>query len=73
MRKSGKPAVTSGDVARLAKVSQSAVSRALTAGASVSEKTRAKVLKAASEAQEKFWGAATVAEGTTLLSEARAR
>ena len=49
MRKSGKPAVTSGDVARLAKVSQSAVSRALTAGASVSEKTRAKVLKAASE------------------------
>ena len=39
--------VTSGDVAKLAKVSQSAVSRALTPGASVSDKTREKVLKAA--------------------------
>lgn len=41
--------VTSGDVARLAKVSQSAVSRTFTPGASVSEKTRDKVMKAAVE------------------------
>ena len=40
---------TSGDVARLAKVSQSAVSRAFTDGASVSAKTRQKVLQAATE------------------------
>jgi DNA-binding LacI/PurR family transcriptional regulator len=38
---------TSSDVARLAGVSQSAVSRTFTPGASVSSKTRAKVLKAA--------------------------
>jgi DNA-binding LacI/PurR family transcriptional regulator len=38
---------TSSDVARLAGVSQSAVSRAFTPGAPVSTKTRAKVLKAA--------------------------
>lgn len=46
-RKPNKVPVTSGDVAKLAKVSQSAVSRALTPGASVSDKTREKVLKAA--------------------------
>lgn len=40
---------TSADVARLAKVSQSAVSRTFTPGASVSEATRQKVLKAAAE------------------------
>lgn len=40
-------AVTSIDVARLASVSQSAVSRTFTPGASVSEETRAKVLEAA--------------------------
>jgi DNA-binding LacI/PurR family transcriptional regulator len=39
--------VTSVDVARLAAVSQSAVSRSFTPGASVSEDTRAKVLEAA--------------------------
>lgn len=39
--------VTSLDVARLAQVSQSAVSRAFTPGASVSEDTRAKVVEAA--------------------------
>ncbi len=39
--------ITSGDVARLAKVSQSAVSRTFTAGASVSPETREKVQKAA--------------------------
>jgi DNA-binding LacI/PurR family transcriptional regulator len=39
--------ITSGDVARLAKVSQSAVSRSFNTGASVSESTRNKVLKAA--------------------------
>ena len=44
-----KPVVTSGDVAKRAKVSQSAVSRTFTDGASVSSVTRAKVLKAASE------------------------
>lgn len=48
-RKPNKIPVTSGDVARLADVSQSAVSRALTPGASVSKKTRDKVLKAAAE------------------------
>lgn len=41
--------VTSLDVARLAGVSQSAVSRVFTPGASVSKKTRDKVLKAAAE------------------------
>ncbi len=41
--------VTSGDVARLAKVSQSAVSRTFTQGASVSAETRERVLKAAGE------------------------
>ncbi len=41
--------VTSFDVARLAGVSRSAVSRAFTPGASISEKTREKVQKAASE------------------------
>ncbi len=44
-----KPNPTSDDVARLAEVSQSAVSRAFTPGASVSPATRAKVLKAATE------------------------
>jgi DNA-binding LacI/PurR family transcriptional regulator len=44
-----RPAVTSGDVARLADVSQSAVSRVFTPGASVSEEMRRKVLEAASE------------------------
>ena len=39
--------ITSEDVAKLAKVSQSAVSRTFTPGASVSDKTRAKVLAAA--------------------------
>jgi DNA-binding LacI/PurR family transcriptional regulator len=48
-RKTNKIPVTSDDVARLADVSQSAVSRALTPGASVSKKTRDKVLKAAAE------------------------
>jgi len=43
-----KPNPTSGDVARLAEVSQSAVSRTFTPGASVSSATREKVLKAAS-------------------------
>ena len=42
-----KISVTSGDVARLAKVSQSAVSRTFSEGASVSEKTRKRVLEAA--------------------------
>jgi len=44
-----KPVVTSGDVARLANVSQSSVSRAFTPGASVSAQTREKVLRAARE------------------------
>ena len=44
-----KTPATSDDVARLAKVSQSAVSRAYTPGASVSAETKEKVLKAASE------------------------
>ena len=42
-----KPTVTSFDVARLAQVSQSAVSRTFTPGASVSEATRARVTQAA--------------------------
>lgn len=44
-----RPFVTSVDVAKHAKVSQSAVSRTFTPGASVSKKTREKVLKAAEE------------------------
>lgn len=44
-----KPTVTSADVARAAKVSQSAVSRTFTRGASVSPDTRRKVLQAADE------------------------
>ncbi|WP_022951116.1 LacI family DNA-binding transcriptional regulator [Leucothrix mucor] len=44
-----KSSVTSTDVARLADVSQSAVSRTFTPGASVSEKTRERVLAAARE------------------------
>lgn len=44
-----KSAVTARDVGRLANVSQSAVSRTFTPGASVSEVTRRKVLKAAAE------------------------
>lgn len=48
-RKPSKASVTSGDVAKLAEVSQSAVSRALTPGASISDKTREKVLKAANQ------------------------
>lgn len=44
-----KDPVTSEDVARLAEVSQSAVSRTFTPGASVSKKTRERVLKAARE------------------------
>ncbi len=42
-----KPNVTSADVARLARVSQSAVSRTFTPGASVSQDTRKRVLDAA--------------------------
>ncbi len=41
--------VTSADVAKLARVSQSAVSRTFTPGGSVAEETRARVLKAASD------------------------
>lgn len=48
-KQTAKTPVTSEDVARHAKVSQSAVSRAFTPGASVSLKTREKVLKAATE------------------------
>lgn len=44
-----KESVTSEDVARLAQVSQSAVSRTFTPGASVSEKTRGRVLEAAKQ------------------------
>lgn len=44
-----KPGVTSSQVARRAGVSQSAVSRTFTPGASISPKTRAKVLAAAKE------------------------
>jgi len=47
MTASNNKPVTSVDVARLAAVSQSAVSRSFTPGASVSEETRAKVLEAA--------------------------
>jgi DNA-binding LacI/PurR family transcriptional regulator len=47
--KKQKQAATSGQVAARARVSQSAVSRTFTAGASVSAKTRDKVLKAATE------------------------
>jgi DNA-binding LacI/PurR family transcriptional regulator len=42
-----RPAVTSYDVAQLAGVSQSAVSRCFRSGASISEETRARVVKAA--------------------------
>ncbi|MBR9878759.1 MAG: substrate-binding domain-containing protein [Gammaproteobacteria bacterium] len=44
-----RPAVTSKEVARLAGVSQSAVSRCFSPNASISEKTREKVLRAAQE------------------------
>lgn len=44
-----KPGVTSSEVARRAGVSQSAVSRTFTPGASISPKTRAKVMEAAKE------------------------
>jgi len=44
-----KDSVTSGDVARLANVSQAAVSRTFTPGASVSDATRERVLAAATE------------------------
>lgn len=44
-----KPGVTSSEVARRAGVSQSAVSRTFTPGASISPKTRAKVMDAAKE------------------------
>lgn len=44
-----KPGVTSSEVARRAGVSQSAVSRTFTPGASISPKTRAKVMAAAKE------------------------
>jgi DNA-binding LacI/PurR family transcriptional regulator len=43
----GRKPATSYDVARLARVSQSAVSRCFNPGSSISEKTRAKILKAA--------------------------
>lgn len=48
-QKKEKERISSIDVARLAGVSQSAVSRCFTPGASISEKTRTKVLKAAEE------------------------
>ncbi|MEO2037653.1 MAG: LacI family DNA-binding transcriptional regulator, partial [Martelella sp.] len=41
--------ISAGDVARLAGVSRSAVSRTFTEGASVAPKTRARVMKAAEE------------------------
>lgn len=44
-----KKVITSGDVAKLANVSQSAVSRAFTPGASVAPETRERILKAATE------------------------
>jgi DNA-binding LacI/PurR family transcriptional regulator len=44
-----KSKITSGDVARLARVSQSAVSRSFSKGTSVSDATRAKVFKAATK------------------------
>lgn len=46
-RPAGRQSVTSFDVARLAQVSQSAVSRSFTPGASVAPETRARVLEAA--------------------------
>ena len=49
MRPVSRKVITSGDVARLAGVSQSAVSRAFTPGASVAPETRDRILKAASE------------------------
>ena len=45
----GRSVVTSGDVARQANVSQSAVSRAFTAGASVAPATRARIMQAAND------------------------
>ena len=45
----GRNAVTSSDVARHANVSQSAVSRAFTAGASVAPATRARIMQAATD------------------------
>jgi len=45
----GRNVVTSGDVARQANVSQSAVSRAFTDGASVAPATRARIMEAASD------------------------
>jgi len=45
----GRNVVTSGDVARKANVSQSAVSRAFTAGASVAPATRARIMQAATD------------------------
>ncbi len=45
----GRNVVTSGDVARQANVSQSAVSRAFTAGASVAPATRARIMQAAND------------------------
>lgn len=45
----GKNAVTSGDVARHASVSQSAVSRAFTDGASIAPATRARIIQAATD------------------------
>lgn len=48
-RRMVKPTVTSADVARAAHVSQSAVSRTFTPGASVSKDTRRKVLQAAND------------------------
>ena len=47
VKRAARPAVTSVDVARLARVSQAAVSRTFTPGASVSEAMREKVLQAA--------------------------
>ena len=44
-----KKVVTSADVARVAEVSQSAVSRAFTPGASVAPETRSKIIKAANQ------------------------
>ncbi|MEM7256396.1 MAG: LacI family DNA-binding transcriptional regulator [Pseudomonadota bacterium] len=44
-----KKVITSADVARLAEVSQSAVSRAFTPGASVAPETRSKIIKAANK------------------------
>ena len=49
LSRSARQAVTATDVARLAGVSQSAVSRAFTAGASIAETTRRRVLEASRE------------------------